>query len=86
MHFSNARCSCGIEFPYYIFAVNKMKGFDYIQIFYYKWISSYGKTISEYNVKTPNFSCFFIWSIECVEKTDFVQLIISLSNESENPL
>ena len=63
-----------------------MKGFDYIQIFYYKWISSYGKTISEYNVKTPNLGCFFIWSIECVEKTDFVQLIISLSNESENPL
>ena len=40
-----------------------------------------GKTISEYNVKRggwskiPNFGCFFIWSIECLQKTDFVQLI-----------
>ena len=54
-------------------AVNQMKGFDYIQIYYYKWINSYGKTISEYNVKRggqskrTNFGCFFICSIECVE-------------------
>ena len=42
---------------------------------------SHGKTISEYNLKrggwskTPNFGCFFIWSIQCLETTDFVQLI-----------
>ena len=69
-----------------------MKGFDYIQIYYHKWISLYGETISEYNVKrggwskTPNFGCLFIGSIECVEKTDFEQLITSLSSETENPL
>ena len=28
-----------------------MKGFDYIEIFYYKWISSLGKTVSEYNAQ-----------------------------------
>ena len=56
-----ADSSCDIEFPKYIFAVNKLKGFDCILIYYYKWISLYGKTISEYNVKpggwskTPNF-------------------------------
>ena len=54
--------------------------------------SSHGKTIRECNIKwegwskTPNFGCFFIWSIECVEKADFVQLITSLSNETENSL
>ena len=53
-------------------------------------MSSYGKTISEYNLKqggwnkTPNFGCFFIWCIECVEKKDFVQLITSMSNETES--
>ena len=58
-----------------------MKGFDYVQVYYYKWVISYGKTISEYNVKRGglskilNFGCFFIWSIECVEKTDSAQLI-----------
>ena len=36
--------------------------------------------------KTPNFGCFFIGSMECVEKTDFVQLITSLSNETEKPI
>ena len=29
---------------------------------------------------------FFIWSTVCVEKTDFEQLIIRLSNETGNPL
>ena len=36
--------------------------------------------------KKTNFSCFFIWSIERVEKTDFIQLVTKLSNETENPL
>ena len=36
--------------------------------------------------KAPSFECFFIWSIECLEETDFVQLITSLSNDNENPL
>ena len=30
--------------------------------------------------------CFFIWSAECVEETDFGRLIISLSNEIGKPL
>ena len=68
-----------------------MKGFDYILIYYYKWISSCGKTISEYSVewggwsKTPNFGCFYIWPIECVEEKDFSQLIAILPNDTENP-
>ena len=36
--------------------------------------------------KTPNFGCFFIWSIEYVEKTDFGQLVTSMSNETEKLL
>ena len=28
--------------------------------------------------ETQNFACFFNWSIECVEKKDFAQLITSL--------
>ena len=90
MHFSKARCCCDIDFPQHIFAVNEMKGFDYIWLYYYKWISSNGKVISESNLKwgrwskTPNVGCFFMWVIECVEKTGFVQLITSLPNEAEN--
>ena len=48
-----------------------MDDFHYIQMCYYKWISSYGKTISERNVT--------FWSIECAEKTDFVQPLTSLN-------
>ena len=33
-----------------------------------------------------NFGCFFIWSTECVEETDFGQLIVSQLKETENPL
>ena len=57
-----------------------MDDFHYIQMCYYKWIRSYGKTsdISERNVT--------LWSIECAEKTDFVQPLTSLSNEIANPL
>ena len=55
-----------------------MDDFHYIQMCYYKWIRSYGKTISERNVA--------LWSIECAEKTDFVQPVTSLSNEIANPL
>ena len=55
-----------------------MDDFNYIQMCYYKWIRSYGKTISERNVT--------LWSIECAEKTDFVQPLTSLSNEIANPL
>ena len=50
------------------------------------------KAISEYIVKqggwskSQNFGCFFIWFTEFEEKTDFEQLIISLSNETENPV
>ena len=36
--------------------------------------------------KTPNFGCFFISSTEWVAKTDFGQVITTLSNETENPL
>ena len=36
--------------------------------------------------QTPNFDCFFIWSIEYVEKTDFLQLITRLLNETGNLL
>ena len=28
--------------------------------------------------ETSNLGCFFIWSTDCVEETDFGQLIISL--------
>ena len=36
--------------------------------------------------KTQNFGSLFVWSTERVEKTDTGQLIITLSNETENPL
>ena len=32
------------------------------------------------------FSLFFIWSIKYADKTDFVQIITNLSNNTENPL
>ena len=65
----------------------------YIYIYLYIYIL-YGKAISEYMVKwggwskTANFGCFFIWSTNtnCIEETDFGQLITSLSNENENQL
>ena len=50
------------------------------------------KTISEYIgkhggwSKTPDFDCFCIRSVEFVEETNFGQLMISLSNDTENPL
>ena len=61
-------------------------------MYYYKWINSNGKIISEYNIKrggwgkATNFGCFFIWSTEFVEKSDFAQLAMSLPSDTENPL
>ena len=40
----------------------------------------------EVKVKHKIWVVFFIWSTECVEKTDFGQLMISLSNEAGNSL
>ena len=36
--------------------------------------------------KTPSFGCFFISSTEWVEKTNFGQLTITMSNETGNSL
>ena len=36
--------------------------------------------------QNTNFGYFIIWSTEVLEKTDFGQFIISLSNEIENLL
>ena len=36
--------------------------------------------------KTLDFGCFFISSTEWIEKADFGQLMITLSNETENPI
>ena len=38
----------------------------------------------EVKVKHKIWVVFFIWSPECVEKIDFGQLMISLSNEAGN--
>ena len=40
----------------------------------------------EVKVKHKIWVVFFIWSTECAEKTDFGQLMISLSNEAGNSL
>ena len=35
--------------------------------------------------KKPNFSYFFIWSTDSIEQTDFGQLMVTQSNETDNP-
>ena len=36
-------------------------------------------------METSNLRCFFIWSAECAEETDFRKLKMGLLNEIGNP-